>query len=190
VRAGGPVRPPLPDGQGARYADASGTRPAPTAGGARHHGGGLPAVRPPLPHRHGAGQVVAVATAHAALPELGQKPGQASFAQLGEGPNLPGRQALAGDLQRRRARQPPPSQDAENDLPGKDPVNPGGPLGPRSPAGTSSRGTLGYERGATHGPKTLTIPTSLLQSHEVDHYLVPRLLTPALVLFRFNPPVA
>ena len=51
-----------------------------------------------------------------------------TFAQPGEGADLPGRQAAAGDLQRGRTGQPAPPQDAEDDLPRTNQANPGGRL--------------------------------------------------------------
>src|SRR5262249_25442775 len=119
VRAPPPLRPASAGHQ--RASDARAPQPGrpPPARRAGDHGGGLPAVRPPLPQGRGAGQLGPAAPAGAALPQPGQEPGQVTLAQPGEGADLPGRPAAAGDFQRGGAREPPPPQDAKEHLPAR-----------------------------------------------------------------------
>ena len=60
-------------------------RPAATAGGPCHHGRGVSIVRPPLPDGHGAGEAGPVASAGAAVPQLGPDAGRVELAEPGEG---------------------------------------------------------------------------------------------------------
>src|SRR5204863_4076037 len=95
VRAPPPVRAASADQAPAGRAAGAFARRAPTQGPACHHGRSVSPVRPPLPHGYGAGQAGPVAAEGAALPQPGQEPGQVTFAQPGEGPDLPGRQVPA-----------------------------------------------------------------------------------------------
>src|SRR5262249_44442641 len=138
---------------------------------AGHHGRGVSVVRPPLPHGHRPGQVGPVAAAGAALPQPGQESGQAVFAQPGEGADLPGRQTIAGDIQRGRTRQPPGAEDAEDGLPGPDtgyaPGTPGAGPAARTP-GQRASGYLGFPPPDT--TMTRNDPLSLLQSPFSDFF--------------------
>src|SRR6185369_11072195 len=164
VRASAPVRPPSPHPCRTHAAARSDSLRPTSACLACHHGRGVSLVRPPLPDGDRAGQAGETAAALAAAGELGEAPGPAELAQPGEGPDLPGRQTTAGDLQCRRACQPPRAEDAEGGVSRADPKNSSGTAGagpPTGRAGKRPQRDLGFSpRGST---LTRKYPLSLLQ---------------------------
>src|SRR5262249_31754615 len=166
VRAPPSLRPAPPERRPAGHAAGPLPWPALPAGAARHHGRGLPPVRPPLPHRHGAVQLVPTAPAGAPFPQPGQEPGQVALAQPGEGADVPGRQAVAGDFQRGGARQPSLPQDAENHLPSPDASRHQGAAGAGSATGSPNRGPLRHD--PLPSPNTRITPKRQLPCYRVS----------------------
>src|SRR5262249_12314927 len=93
VPASAPLRAASPDGRRAEspWADEPGA--AATADVAGHHGRGVSAVRSPLPHRHGVGEIGPAPSTDPSVPEGPTDLGQAVLSEPGEGLDVPGRPA-------------------------------------------------------------------------------------------------
>src|SRR5262249_54504154 len=96
---------------------------------ARADGGCLPAVRPAVSDGHRAGQARGPAGAAAAVRPAPRGAEEAAVAGPGEGTGVPGRAAAGCDIERRGAREPAISQDAEDRVPGAHEAGDRGPTG-------------------------------------------------------------